>query len=60
MFWLVLYTVATLTFFAVASAITFFGIKDLRTLLTKTNRKDIEKKDNGSSGDAGSVRGKGS
>ena len=45
LFWLILYGIATLTFFSVASAITFFGIRDLRTLLSKANRKDVEKKD---------------
>lgn len=59
-FWLVLYGIATLTFFSVASVITFYGIKDLRSLLSKANRRDIEKKDDGNSNLAGPVPRRGS
>lgn len=49
LFWLILYGVATLTFFSVASVITFFGIQDLRSLLSKANRGDLKKKNDDSS-----------
>lgn len=38
--WTVLYGIATLTFFSVAAVIMVVGIQDLRSLLSKSNRKD--------------------
>ena len=44
LFWLILYGISTFLFFAVAAAITFYGIQDMRDLLSKSNRKDNKEK----------------
>lgn len=44
---MVLYAISTLTFFSVALVITIYGIQDLRSLLSKANkRNDGGKNDN--------------
>lgn len=42
--WIVLYGIATLMFFAVAAGITVFGIQDLRSLLSRSEKKNREGK----------------
>jgi hypothetical protein len=39
-FWLTLYGISTLLFFSVASFITYFGIQDMKDLLSKSNKRD--------------------
>jgi hypothetical protein len=42
--WIIMYGISTLAFFAVAAGITFYGIQDLRSLLSKANKKVVERK----------------
>lgn len=44
LFWMILYGISTLTFFAVALMITIYGIQDLRSLLSKANKKSNGRK----------------
>jgi hypothetical protein len=48
--WIILYGISTLTFFSVAAGITVYGIQDLRSLLSKANKRVVEvKNDKGKS-----------
>ncbi len=46
LFWLILYGISAILFFSVASAITFFGIRDMRDLLSKSNKEKADKSRN--------------
>lgn len=38
--WLIIYTVASFTFFSAAIVITFFGVRDLKDLITGAKRTE--------------------
>jgi len=40
LFWIILFVIAALVFFAVAAVITILGVRDLRTLVGKTGVKE--------------------
>ncbi len=46
-FWLILFCVATLVFFSVAGTLIFFGFGDLKSLLSKPDKEDLGKKNDG-------------
>jgi hypothetical protein len=43
LFWLVLFGVAALLFFGIALVVSFRGVKDLRDLLSATERREEKK-----------------
>jgi hypothetical protein len=48
--WIILYGISTLAFFSVAAGITVYGIQDLRSLLSKANKRIAEGKNDNRKG----------
>ncbi|HEY9166556.1 MAG TPA: hypothetical protein VIS48_10385 [Candidatus Kryptonia bacterium] len=47
LFWLILFCISTVVLFSIAGIITVFGIKDMKSLLSRSDKKEKGKANSG-------------